>query len=124
MHICCTYIPPKSSCRYTPDDTCKLDILNSDVLKYKNIRSGRIVILGNRNCRTGIENDFIDSQLSNAFVTAPNIHVDGIYIDDIVCEHIHRQRKSDDQMINENGKKLLNNCFIVNDRIGSSEQYN
>ena len=52
MYICCTYISPKSSSRYTPDDTCKLDILNSDVLKYKNIRSGRIVILGDLNCRT------------------------------------------------------------------------
>ena len=60
MYICCTYISPKSSCRHTPDDTCKLDILNSDVLKYKNIRSGRIVILVDLNCRTGIENDFID----------------------------------------------------------------
>ena len=125
MYICCTYISPKSSCRYTPDDTCKLDILNSDVFKYKNIRSGRIVILGDLNCRTGIENDFIDSQLSNTFVTA--LDIDGIHIDDIVCEHIHRQRKSDDQMINENGKKLHNICkndnlFIVNGRIGSSKQ--
>ena len=74
------------------------------------------MILGDLNCRTGIENDFIDSQLSNTFVTAPDI--DGINIDDIVCEHIHRQRKSDDQMMNENGKKLLNiskndNCLLL-----------
>ena len=48
-------------------------------------------------------------------------------IDDIVCEHFHGQRKSDDLVLNENGKKLLKNCkndnlFIINGRIGSSQQ--
>ena len=79
------------------------------------------MILGDLNCRTGLENDFIDSQLLNSFVITPEI--DEIYIDAIVCEHIHRQRESDDQVINENGKKLLKICkndnlFIVNGRIG------
>ena len=74
--------------------TCKLDILDNDVLKYKNRHIGRIVILGDLNCRTGIENDFIESHFSNSFVIPPEL--DGIYIDDIVSEHIHRQRNSDD----------------------------
>ena len=120
MYVCCAYISPKSSCRYTPDDTCKLDILDNDVLKYKNRHIGRIVILDDLNCRTGIENDFIESHFSNSFVITPEL--DGIYIDDIVSEHIHRQRNSDDQVINENGKKLLKICkndnlFIVNGRM-------
>ena len=34
---------------------------------------------------------------SNSFVIIPGL--DEIYIDDIVGEHIHRQRKSDDQVI-------------------------
>ena len=99
MYVCCAYISLKSSCRYIPNDTCKLDILDSDVLKYKNRHIDRIVILGDLNCRTEIENNFIESQLSNSFVITPEI--DEIYIDDIVCDHIHRQRKSDDQVINE-----------------------
>ena len=107
----------KSSCRYTPDDTCKLDILDNDVHKYQNLCRGRIVILGDLNCRTGIANDFTASYSSNTFVTTPDI--DEIQIVDIMCDYIHKQRTSADQVINENGKKLLNICkndnlFIVN----------
>ena len=102
MYVCCTYISPKSSCRYTPDDTCKLDILDNDVLKYKNLCRGRIVILGDLNCRTGTANDFTVSYSSNTFVTTPDI--DEIQIDDIMCDYIHKQRTSADQVINENGK--------------------
>ena len=74
-------------------------------------------------CRTGIANDFTVSYSSNTFVTTPDI--DDIQIDDIMCDYIHKQRTSADQVINENGKKLLNICkndnlFIVNGRIGST----
>ena len=42
-------------------------------------------------------------------------------------EHIHRQRKSDDLVLNENGNKLLKICkndnlFMANGRIDSSQQ--
>ena len=103
MYVCCTYFSPKSSCIYTPDDTCKLDRLDNDVLKYKNLCRGRIVILGALNCRTGIANDFTVSYSSSTFITTPDI--DKIQIDDIMCDYIHKQRTSADHVINENGKK-------------------
>ena len=41
---------------------------------------GRIVILGNLNCRTGIANNFTVSYASNTFVTAPDIDEIQIYV--------------------------------------------
>ena len=58
LYFCCTYISPKSSGRFQLDDVSKLDKLHNDVMKFK--RKGRVMILGNINCRTGTEDDFID----------------------------------------------------------------
>ena len=53
IYVCCTYISPKSSCRYQLEDVSKLDTLHNNVIKFKN--KGHVIILGDINCRTGTE---------------------------------------------------------------------
>ena len=121
LYFCCTYISPKSSGRFQLDDVSKLDKLHHDVMKFK--RKGRVMILGDINCRTGTEDDFIDIQPVEQFVVVPDD--DDIHINDAIVNNcVNKHRMSEDKIVNENGKQLLNMCktdnlFIVNGRIGS-----
>ena len=120
LYFCCTYISPKSSGRFQLDDVSKLDKLHHDVMKFK--RKGRVMILGDINCRTGTEDDFIDIQPAEQFVVVPDD--DDIHINDAIVNNcVNKHRMSQDKIVNENGKQLLNMCktdnlFIVNGRIG------
>ena len=123
LYFCCTYISPKSSGRFQLDDVSKLDKLHNDVMKFN--RKGRVMILGDIhvNCRTGTEDDFIDIQPAEQFVVVPDD--DDIHISDVIVNNcVNKHRMSEDKIVNENGKQLLNMCktdnlFIVNGRIGS-----
>ena len=122
IYICCTYISPKSSCRYQLEDVSKLDVLHNNIVKFKN--KGHVIILGDINCRTGTEDDFIDVRQVKNFVQGPED--EDIHIDDLISVNncVNKQRRSEDNVVNENGRELLKICktdniFIVNGRIGN-----
>ena len=114
----CLSITPKSSCRLRGDDTSKLSTIYDDVLLYR--EKGEVVIMGDLNCRVGTQADFIDMDKSDEYLNLPDT-MENISIDDIIEENsnIVRKRTSEDQVINENGKELLqlcrtNNLYILN----------
>jgi len=110
IYMCCTYISPRSSCRYVGEDTSKLEILHNDVIKYKCI--GHVIILGDLNCRTGTVSDLADPPGLNNFVVIPNYEQTRT-IDDIIKEsnnNIKKQRISSDTIVNGNGRELLSLC--------------
>ena len=122
IYICCAYLSPKSSCRLRGDDTSKLSTIYDDVLLYR--EKGEVVIMGDLNCRVGTQADFIDTDKSDEYLNLPDT-MENISIDDIIEENsnIARKRTSEDQVINENGKELLqlcrtNNLYILNGRVG------
>ena len=65
VYMCCTYVSHKPSCRFRGDDASKLDIL-LDILIYN--EKGCAVIMGDLNCRTGIEHDYIDELITDKYV--------------------------------------------------------
>ena len=82
---------------------------------------GHIIVMGDINCRTGTDNDFIDQESSQCDVGAiPYTIDDAIVAGDV---SILKHRRSEDKIVHENGKELLNLCVgnnlcIVNGRIG------
>ena len=71
------------------------------------------MILGDINCRTSTEDDFIDIQPEEQFVVVPD--GDDIHINDaIVNNYVNKHRMSEDKIVNENGKQLLNMCKTDN----------
>ena len=125
IYFCCTYILPKSSCRYQLEDVSKLDILQNNVIEFKN--KGHVIILGDINCRTGTEDDFIDVPQVNNFVPAPGD--EDLHIDDVISvnNYVNKHRRSEDNVVNEYGGDLLKMCntdniFIVNGRIGNDPE--
>ena len=121
LYLCCTYISPKSLGRFQLDEVSKLDKLHHDVMKFK--CKVHVMILGDINCKTGTEDDFIDIQPAEQFVAVPDD--DDIHISDVIVNNcVNKHHMSKDKIVNENGKQLLNMCktdnlFIVNGRIGS-----
>ena len=81
------------------------------------------MILGDINCTTGTEDDFINIQPAEQLVVVPED--DDIQMSDVIVNNcVNKQRMSEDKIVNENGKQLLNMCktdnlFIVNGRIGN-----
>ena len=74
--------------------------------------------MGDSNCRTGTDNDFIEQESSQC-----DVGVIPYTIDDASNISILKHRRSEDKTVNENGKELLylcvcNNLCIVNGRIG------
>ena len=47
-------------CRYRFNDNTKLGVIYEDVIKLKS--KGHVIILGDMNCRTGIQDDFIENE--------------------------------------------------------------
>ena len=79
VHItCCIYMyisvtPPRSSCRYIEDSMTKLQMLHNDITMYT--CKGHIIVMGDINCRTGTDNDFIEQESSQCHVgVIPYIH--------------------------------------------------
>ena len=64
--VCCAYISPKTSCRYTGDDKGKLEIVSQGIIKYK--EKGHVMLMGDLNCRTGNADDYISTDGSGNFV--------------------------------------------------------
>ena len=102
IYFCCTYISPKSFCRYQLEDVSKLDTLHNNVIKFKN--KGHVIILGDINCRTGTEDDFIDVPQENNFVLAPGD--EDLHIDDVISvnNYVNKHRRSEDNVVNEYGR--------------------
>ena len=125
----CSYISPKTSCRYADDDRSKLDIVREGIIKYKD--KGHVMLMGDLNCRTGTADDYIPNDESTNFINIP-IDIPTIEIDDIISNgtvNILKSRISPDKLLNEYGRELLaicksNNMFIVNGQIGDSPDGN
>ena len=119
IHICCIYISPRSPCRYIRDAIIKLQILHNDITMYNCM--GHIIVMGDTNCRTGTDNDYIEQESSQCDVgVIPYTIDDAIVASDV---SILKHRRSEDKIVNENGKELLNLCVCnnlctVNGRIG------
>ena len=60
VFLCCTYISPRSSCRFKGDDVVKLNIIFIDVLTFQ--ERGSILIMGDLNSRVGTQVDHIDEE--------------------------------------------------------------
>ena len=57
VYVCCTYISPRSSYQYMDDSVSKLELLNTDMLKYH--CQGHIIVMGDINSQTGTDSDVI-----------------------------------------------------------------
>ena len=122
-YMCCAYVSPRSSCRYAGDDNSKLHMLYNDVTKYN--EKGHVIVLGDLNARTGVTDDFVNTSETDKFRIPPDCDEVKISIDDVVMKtnnRIHRHRLSDDKIMNENGRELLELCkttnvLIVNGRV-------
>ena len=68
--MCCTYISPRASCRYQGDDLSKLEIIYNDVLVYR--EQGSVVIMGDLNCRTATQLDYINGNLASKYLDIPD----------------------------------------------------
>ena len=57
IYLCCTYIPPTNSRILRQVDQNMLDLIESDIEKYKVL--GKIILTGDLNSRTSNERDYI-----------------------------------------------------------------
>ena len=119
IHICCTYISPRSLYRYIGNSMTKLRILHNDITMYNCM--GHIIVMSDINCRTGTDNDYIEQESSQCDVgVIPYTIDDAIVASDV---SILKHRCPEEKIVNENCKELLNLCVgnnlcIVNGRIG------
>ena len=84
VYICCAYLSSKSSCRLRGDDTSKLSTIHDDEFLYR--EKGKVVIMGDLNCRVGTQADFIDMAKSDEYLNLPDA-MENISIDDIIEEN-------------------------------------
>ena len=85
---------------------------------------GRVIIMGDLNCRVGQEVDYIESDDGDRFLNIPS-QLDHTNLEDIIGKSsiITKNRTSEDHVTNENGKELLQLCrtnklYILNSRVG------
>ena len=102
IYLANTYCPPESSVYYDNH----LEQLELDIVDF--MSSGKVVIMGDLNARTGGEADFIvDDEIDN-FVPLPhNYSVDGKITKRSFCDY----------NLNNSGKRLLDTCISNNMRI-------
>ena len=126
VFLCCTYISPRSSCRFKGDDVVKLNIIYNDVLTFQ--ERGSILIMGDLNSRVGTQVDYIDEDNETHLELPDYNYVDGS-INDVLEQNTNviKDRISDDVIINDNAKELLQLCrstnlYILNGRIGPTPE--
>ena len=106
------------------DSVSKLELLNTDMLKYH--CQGYIIVMDDINSRTGTDSDVIID--TNQHIESDECNGDTINIKDVIanCNNIVRKhRLSKDKVVNKNGKELSNMCIsntvcIVSGRIGEN----
>lgn len=107
IYLCAIYIPPNESPYYSDEI---FQTLQSEILQFQS--QGSILLMGDMNARTGREIDYIESQ-GYAFVSDVQINRN---------KQFERPRQNHDNILNKNGKQLLQLCkslglFITNGRM-------
>ena len=106
IFLCGVYISPKTSTRHLLHDNDLYDKLYNDVLMYS--EQGYCMICGDMNSRSGCLQDYIDYD--------DNGDINNVLYDR-TCEPTRIQpRVSEDKIVNEYGKRLIDLC-IANDLI-------
>ena len=116
IYVCLCYIPPEDSKVYknTTSPLFEYDFfqqLNSDIRKYS--EKGKVYIAGDFNSRTGEQLDFVPEMHLERYLDVPTNNSSAISLP---------QRKNNDKVVNEYGRKLLALCketdiSIVNGRL-------
>ena len=110
IYLCILYIPPCNSKYVSRSNTDILENIQNDISNFS--KSGKIILAGDFNARTGTELDFIlnDADIDNA--------VDIEYISDIQIP----LRRSLDCTLNARGKELIELCVSSKLRIVNGRQ--
>ena len=66
LYLYCTYVSPKSSCRFRGEDVSKLDMIYNDVVKFRAL--GLVTIMGDLNCRKENMKDYIDNENDHSII--------------------------------------------------------
>ena len=106
LFICVTYLPPKNS---TCTQRLDFDIFNrleQDIIKY--LEQGKVILLGDFNSRTGVENDFIFND------STQHIPVYDQYRED--CS-VSTRLSQDEYLDSDYGRKLFDLCIANQLRI-------
>ena len=100
IYVCCTYIPPTNSRILRQADQDMLDLIESDIEKYKIL--GKIILTGDLNSRMSNERDYIihDQYLDS--------------IDDPENAIYDTARVNSDHVIDARGQRLLDFCKSTN----------
>jgi exonuclease III len=85
-YVCLAYIPPENSRYYKDRNQDTLEYIESDIVKYSNM--GHVMLIGDLNARTGIENDYVLHDANNMLLN--NVSYD---IDAEANRDIHRMRR-------------------------------
>ena len=116
IYVCLCYIPPEDSKVYKNTTSLLFEYdffqqLNSDIRKYS--EKGKVYITGDFNSRTGEQLDFVPEMHLERYLDVPTNNSSAISLP---------QRKNNDKVVNEYGRKLIALCketdvSIVNGRL-------
>ena len=105
LYVCFVYIPPQYSSYYIDQNIDFLEMVETDIAKYKKL--GSVMLMGDFNARTGTEDDFIMNDDDNYLP----LHEDYIIDSNIV------HRNSKDTKVCSRGRELLEICISSRLRI-------
>lgn len=105
LSVCVAYIPPPDSTYIKRLHEDILDKIESDVYNYK--KQGDIILMGDLNARVACSPDYIDSD------TDKHLPLD----EDYMLDSPNRTRYSQDEVIDDRGKHLLEICVGAQIRI-------
>ena len=116
IYVCLCYIPPEDSKVYKNTTSLLFEYdffqqLNSDIRKYS--EKGKVYITGDFNSRKGEQLDFVPEMHLERYLDVPTNNSSAISLP---------QRKNNDKVVNEYGRKLIALCketdvSIVNGRL-------
>ena len=105
LYLCAAYIPPSNSSYTQKLDHDLTDLIEKDLLVYK--QKGDVLILGDLNARTSNKDDFITNDNSNHLPL----------FDSYKPDNSIRYRKSMDHELDERGKEIIDICISNHMRI-------
>ena len=73
-YVCLAYIPPENSRYYKDRNQDTLEYIESDIVKYSNM--GHVMLIGDLNARTGIENDYVLHDANNMLLNNVSYDID------------------------------------------------
>lgn len=101
LYICFTYMAPEHSSYVLRHNLDILSIIEKDISHYSNL--GDIMLFGDTNARTGVENDLLDANCTH--LPAPFLKGNtGSFL----------KRKSQDSVCNSRGKEFIDLCISAN----------